>query len=496
MMVDGVLDTDLMDTDRGPAESRSARRTLPATFHYGPDVIPGVVLLVEFVLFVAGGMALLWLPFADIDDYFPQHVFCVLFTALVYSYLVNWVSLGRLNTLMRPLANADNVIVAVVTAFMFLLSILHGLDVAYTIEMSWLACFFGVSVAAVLSGRFLAFWVLRTLSDRRIVGRNLVVLGIGEQSERFLNRIRRDPPYFTEVRGVFSLEPEPLMRNWASFPVLGNVDSLLAEARNGTVDDIVVALPWSADRTVIETVERLKELPVNVHLCSDLVGFDLAFRPVLGTFSQVPVFEVVQRPISGWSSALKKVMDYSVALALVTMLSPLLLLIAVAIRLDSPGPIFFMQPRLGFNNKPFAIYKFRSMFHAPQPETEVRQATRNDPRVTRVGRIIRATSLDELPQLFNVLNGSMSLVGPRPHALSHNIEYGQQIRGYFARHKVKPGITGWAQVNGLRGETDTVEKMRQRVEHDVYYTENWSLLFDIKILLQTAFVVLGQKTAY
>jgi putative colanic acid biosynthesis UDP-glucose lipid carrier transferase len=136
------------------------------------------------------------------------------------------------------------------------------------------------------------------------------------------------------------------------------------------------------------------------------------------------------------------------------------------------------------------------MYHAQQPEHVVLQATRHDPRVTRVGRIIRATSLDELPQLFNVLNGTMSLVGPRPHALSHNVEYGQQIRGYFARHKVKPGITGWAQVNGLRGETDTVDKMRKRVEHDVYYAENWSLLFDIKILLQTAFVVFGQKTAY
>jgi putative colanic acid biosynthesis UDP-glucose lipid carrier transferase len=170
--------------------------------------------------------------------------------------------------------------------------------------------------------------------------------------------------------------------------------------------------------------------------------------------------------------------------------------VAIAIKLDTPGPVFFKQRRLGFNNREFEIYKFRSMRHRAQPEARTPQASRNDPRITRVGRIIRKTSIDELPQLFNVLNGTMSLVGPRPHALDHNEEYSRQIRGYFARHKVKPGITGWAQVNGLRGETETLDKMEARIRHDVYYAENWSLFFDIRILIQTVLVVLFQRSAY
>jgi len=168
----------------------------------------------------------------------------------------------------------------------------------------------------------------------------------------------------------------------------------------------------------------------------------------------------------------------------------------MAIRLDSKGPILYRQPRYGFNNQVFDVYKFRSMYVDRPPETGVPQATRDDPRITRVGRFIRRTSLDELPQLFNVLEGKMSLVGPRPHAVAHNEEYARIIAGYFARHRVKPGITGWAQVNGLRGETDTPEKMAARVRYDVYYIENWSLMFDFIILVRTAIVGFINKNAY
>jgi Undecaprenyl-phosphate glucose phosphotransferase len=363
--------------------------------------------------------------------------------------------------------------------------------------MSWLLTLGGATAASVLAVRLLAFVVLRRLSQRRVIGRHVAVLGTGPQSARVLRQITRDPPYFTALHGVFRAEGAPDQGSqWQGYAVLGGLEDLLRDVRQGLVDDIIVAMPWQDDRSMTDTVERLKELPVNVYLASDLAGFDLAFRPVLGTVSQIPAFEVVQRPISGWSSAAKKLLDYTVALLALAILSPLLLLVAVAIKLDSPGPVFFMQQRLGFNNKPFAIYKFRSMYHRTVPEERVRQATKDDPRVTRVGRIIRATSIDELPQLLNVLDGTMSVVGPRPHALSHNQEYGAQIRGYFARHKVKPGITGWAQVKGLRGETPDLEKMRQRVEHDVFYTENWSIFFDIKIIVMTALVVLTQKTAY
>jgi putative colanic acid biosynthesis UDP-glucose lipid carrier transferase len=168
-------------------------------------------------------------------------------------------------------------------------------------------------------------------------------------------------------------------------------------------------------------------------------------------------------------------------------------IIAAAIKLDSPGPVFFRQRRYGFNNDAIVVWKFRTMHHRPDDETVVPQATRNDPRVTRVGRFLRRTSLDELPQIFNVLTGEMSLVGPRPHAVAHNEQYAKIIDDYLSRHRVKPGITGWAQVNGLRGETDTPEKMRLRVQHDLYYIDNWSFLFDLKILALTPFAAINRN---
>jgi Undecaprenyl-phosphate glucose phosphotransferase len=356
--------------------------------------------------------------------------------------------------------------------------------------------FAGSGVVLLVLGRLLACRIFRRLSQRGVIGRSMAVLGVGEQSRRFLQRLAATKPYFVSVVGVFADEPDSAGGLFLDKPVLGDTEALVAFARGQKIDDIVIAMPWNADRKLTALVETLKELPVNVHLSTDLAGFELAFRPVLGNLTELPMFEVVQRPISGWSSALKMLEDYILGTAILVLVSPILILIALAIKIDSPGPVFFMQKRLGFNNKEFAIYKFRSMYHQQAPETVVRQASRRDPRVTRVGRLIRATSLDELPQLLNVLNGTMSIVGPRPHALSHNEEYGRRIRGYFARHRVKPGITGWAQVNGLRGETETLDKMEARIRHDIYYAENWSILFDVRILITTVLVVLFQRTAY
>jgi putative colanic acid biosynthesis UDP-glucose lipid carrier transferase len=181
---------------------------------------------------------------------------------------------------------------------------------------------------------------------------------------------------------------------------------------------------------------------------------------------------------------------------LTILLLPLMILVWIAIKLESKGPALFRQQRYGFVNRTFDIYKFRTMKYSDVPETNIVQAKKNDPRITRMGRILRRLSLDELPQIFNVLNGTMSLVGPRPHAVQHNEEYARIIRGYFARHRVKPGMTGWAQVKGFRGETKTVEDMEARVQYDIYYVENWSLLLDLKILAMTAVICLTGRNAY
>jgi Undecaprenyl-phosphate glucose phosphotransferase len=216
------------------------------------------------------------------------------------------------------------------------------------------------------------------------------------------------------------------------------------------------------------------------------------FLPLAG----VPMLAVLERPLSGWNFVLKALEDRVLAAILIVLFAPILLLIAVAIKLDSRGPVFFRQKRYGFNNNPITVYKFRSMHVGAASDDSVQQARRNDPRVTRVGAILRRTSLDELPQLFNVFSGEMSLVGPRPHAVVHNEQYAKIIDDYLSRHRVKPGITGWAQVNGLRGETDTPEKMARRVQFDLYYIDNWSLLFDVKILMLTPFLGFVNKNAY
>ncbi|MCI0557133.1 MAG: exopolysaccharide biosynthesis polyprenyl glycosylphosphotransferase, partial [Nitrososphaera sp.] len=212
-----------------------------------------------------------------------------------------------------------------------------------------------------------------------------------------------------------------------------------------------------------------------------------------------PVLKVFQKPVSGWSYLAKTIEDKVLAALLLVLTMPVMVLIAVCIKLDSPGPVLFRQKRYGFNDQLIDIYKFRSIRVKQQDKDATRLVSRNDPRVTRIGRFLRRTSLDELPQLLNVLRGDMSLVGPRPHALNASAEgrlYHDVVEKYSTRHKVKPGITGWAQINGWRGETNTEEKIRKRVEHDLYYIENWSLVLDLAILLRTMWVVVKGNRAY
>lgn len=465
-------------------------------YAYTTAILPGLVRLSDLLGIVLSGLAT-YLAYVHFNSYVLEHyIFAVAFIAILALFLFDRADLYKIGAIMRPVARSDSVLVAMGTAFLFFLTIAFSLKATEVYSRVWLYSFAGVSFLAVIAGRVLLYKIFQSLSQRGVVGRTMVVLGSGPQAVRFLERLSSVRPYFTEVVGVYDQDASPSRTEVAGQPVLGGLADLIAAARRAEIDDVVLALPWNADQAVAEAVERLKELPINVYISSDLVGFQLAFRPALGQFQQLPMFEVVQRPISGWSSVLKTVEDYVLASLALLILAPLLAIVAIAIKLDSPGPILFRQPRLGFNNQRFEIYKFRSMYHREIPEDRVRQATRDDPRITRVGRFIRRTSIDELPQLLNVLNGTMSLVGPRPHALTHNEEFATQVRGYFARHKVKPGITGWAQVNGFRGETDTVEKIASRVGHDIYYAENWSILFDVRILITTAVIVLFQRDAY
>jgi Undecaprenyl-phosphate glucose phosphotransferase len=484
-----VTDTILHDASRTTLWTDKARLD-----HF---ILPTLLRTLDLLtIALVGAATILTTEIATAEDLL-RHAMGVGLVGAIFLARANAVRLYDIGAIMRPVSRLDDILIALTLASGATALIVLGLGVEESYDPWSSLLFAATSFVAVAMLRLGAFKVLDRLSNRGIIGRNIVVLGAGRQAQRFLRRFHEARPYFTTLRGVYHAGREAAAEGLGDRgTVFGGLEDLLRHAREGRIDDVVIAMPWTADRQVIDTVERLKELPLHVYLSTDLVGYELAFNPALGHADALPLFEVAQRPISGWSAALKTIEDYTLAGAALLLISPLMALIALTIKIDSPGPVFFMQERLGFNNKPFAIYKFRSMYHRDIPETMVRQAQKGDPRVTRVGRFIRATSLDELPQLLNVLNGTMSLVGPRPHALSHNEEYGRKIRGYFARHRVKPGITGWAQINGLRGETEALELMEARVRHDIYYADNWSLFLDIRILVMTVLVVLFQRTAY
>jgi Undecaprenyl-phosphate glucose phosphotransferase len=255
--------------------------------------------------------------------------------------------------------------------------------------------------------------------------------------------------------------------------------------RRSTVDDIVILMPWRAAPVIEILARRFSALPAQVHLASD-PELTWLRNPVMAEIGDEVTLSLSRPPLTVLERAAKRAMDVTLASLILLATTPLMLAIAIAIQLDSAGPVLFRQQRHGFNQKPFRILKFRTMTTLDDGAV-VKQACKGDARVTRVGRILRRTSLDELPQLFNVIRGDMSLVGPRPHALAHDREYEDKIALYAHRHNVKPGITGWAQVHGFRGETDVDWKMQKRVEFDLAYIDNWSLILDIQILFLTLF---------
>jgi len=280
---------------------------------------------------------------------------------------------------------------------------------------------------------------------------------------------------------------------------LGTVSDLVEFARRTRVDLVIFTLPITAETRILQMLKKLWVLPVDIRLSAH--SNKLRFRPRSYSYiGDVPVLDVFDRPITDWDVVMKWLFDKIVGGIALLFAAPLMGAVAILIKLDSSGPVFFKQKRHGFNNEAIEVYKFRSLYTNMTDHAAQKSVTKDDPRVTRVGRFIRKTSIDELPQLFNVVfKGNLSLVGPRPHAVNQKIEnrqFDEAVDGYFARHRVKPGITGWAQINGWRGELNSPEKIKHRVEHDLYYIENWSLMFDLTILAMTPMSLLKSENAY
>ncbi|USD67043.1 undecaprenyl-phosphate glucose phosphotransferase [Vibrio sp. SCSIO 43136] len=276
--------------------------------------------------------------------------------------------------------------------------------------------------------------------------------------------------------------------------ICGNIDDALNLAKNRQVKNVYVALPMEASKRIKNILSEFSDSNVHVHFVPDFFTFDL-MHSRWKNVGNLAVVSIHDTPFRGLSSILKRFEDIVFSLIILALISPVLLAVAIGVKLSSPGPVIFKQDRYGLDGKPIKVWKFRSMSTCDNGSV-VKQATKNDPRVTKFGAFIRRTSLDELPQFFNVLQGRMSIVGPRPHAVAHNEEYRTQVKKYMLRHHVKPGITGLAQVNGYRGETDTLYKMEKRVEYDLKYIHHWSLWLDVKIIFLTVFKGFVGKTAY
>lgn len=363
----------------------------------------------------------------------------------------------------------------------------------------WLVSWFLGGAALLVAYRIgLRALVMRWTAQGRL-RRRTVIVGGGKDAEELIDKIRGSASNDILLLGLFDdrfddRSPE-LVRG---YPKLGKVADLIKFARRTAVDLVIVSMPLSAERRVLDMLTQLWVLPVDIRLSAHMSKLKFTDR-AYSYVGDIAVFDMADRPISDWNLVFKWVFDKVVALVALILLSPIMIATAIAIKLESRGPVFFMQNRHGFNNELIKIYKFRSMRTEMLDQRAAKLVTKDDPRVTKVGRFIRKTSIDELPQLFNVLKGELSIVGPRPHAMqakADNKLYYEAVEGYFARHRVKPGMTGWAQINGWRGETDTIDKIMNRVNHDLHYIEHWSIWFDVYILFMTPIRLLDSENAY
>lgn len=362
----------------------------------------------------------------------------------------------------------------------------------------WLIIWFCLSLLLTSLTRLLAVRYIRHLQRQGLLTEVIAVVGNGPVADRLVQALRQTRPESIKLLGIF--DDKIIGARHSTMQTAGNLEQLIELGKTRKIDLILLTLPSTAEQRVLAIVQRLKTLSVPIGLCPPHIGMTVPCRTIEYAGNNVPVTMLSDRPIKRWNAVLKAMEDFLLGGIITLLLLPVLAIIVLAIKLDSPGPVIFKQRRHAFNNREFDIYKFRTMRWNPKDETgKLQQTSRHDNRVTRVGRLLRSSSLDELPQLFNVLKGEMSLVGPRPHAVNMRTEdqLGHEITDMYAhRHRVKPGITGWSQVNGARGATDTTAQLLRRVQLDLHYIENWSLLLDLKILVMTFREVMKRTNAY
>ena len=359
----------------------------------------------------------------------------------------------------------------------------------------WFFYWFILSFFFIVSFRFVTYLCLMWLRRQGYNHRNVLIVGAGHLGRSILENIQHSEWIGYDVLGFMDDNQAFSGQKLEGIPIYTDLDNIENYIDDNNIEEVWIALPLRAEKRMKQLMGYLQQTTVNIKLIPDLFGLELLNHSIT-KIATVPVIDLSVSPMYGWKRVMKFWEDLILGILIFVLIFPLLVLIAVAIRLSSPGPVIFKQKRHGWDGKKINVYKFRTMFHQPKIKDKVVQAKKGDSRITPLGRFLRKTSLDELPQFYNVLQGRMSIVGPRPHAVEHNEFYKCHINRYMLRHKVKPGITGWAQINGYRGETSTLDKMEKRIEYDLYYIQNWSLLLDLKIIMLTVFKGFVDKNAY
>lgn len=389
-----------------------------------------------------------------------------------------------------PTRDVTRVIVEWASIVGILLFLGFSLKVSEIFSRAVMLTWFGATAVLLILTQELQVQCARILNRRGVLGTRHIIIGAGPVGMELSRRLPA-----AAFCGFFDFRaPDRLSEAVATGALKGRCSEVGDFVRREGVNFVYITLPISNSQRIRDLLADLRDTTATIYFVPDVFGFDLIQAKVVD-LNGLPALVICDTPLKGTNAWAKRAVDLLGSVAALLVLLPLMVATATAIKFSSPGPVIFKQRRYGLNGDAITVYKFRTMT-VMEDGAQVRQAGRDDRRVTRVGRLLRATSIDELPQLWNVLIGNMSLVGPRPHAVAHNEQYRRQISGYMVRHKVLPGITGWAQIHGYRGETDTLDKMAARVRYDLEYLMNWSLALDLKILLKTVFVILGQKNAY
>jgi Undecaprenyl-phosphate glucose phosphotransferase len=464
---------------------------------YSPIVIAGVVRLADFVLLSLVGITLYLSYVVQLDKFHWSYIAAIFGMSIAAVICFQAADIYQVQVFRGQLRQMTRMISSWTFVFLLFIGASFFAKLGGEVSRLWLAAYFAIGLAALIGERLFVRMLVRGWAREGRLDRRTVIVGSDQNGEKLIEALNVEDDSDIDILGVFDDRNDSRsLDTCAGAPKLGKVDDIIEFARRTRIDLVLFALPISAETRILEMLKKLWVLPVDIRLSAHTNR--LRFRPRAYSYlGKVPTLDVFEAPITDWDLVMKWLFDHIAGGVVLLLAAPVMALVALAVKLDSPGPVLFRQKRFGFNNERIDVYKFRSLYHDQADPMASKVVTKNDSRVTRVGRFIRKTSLDELPQLFNVVfRHNLSLVGPRPHAVQGKVQsqlFDEAVDGYFARHRVKPGITGWAQINGWRGEIDNEEKIQKRVEFDLYYIENWSVLFDLFILLKTPLALLTKN---